>query len=84
METIKMEVEVTDTFGRESNYSWVKRYSEQIPVGTPSREVVRRAKALAGWTGHRCETDNTGDMYTIRPRRMCQVMFISFKFDGEE
>jgi hypothetical protein len=77
-ECIVYKVEVTDTYGGEANYSWVRRYEFHVPLGTTTREIVRRAKALASWTGHRCETSDYGDQIDVRPRGMAQVMFISF------
>lgn len=76
------QVEVTDTFGREANYGWVRRYLIDAPTApyrsaAYRRDLVKRAKAAAGWTGERCETHDMGDGYELRPRRMLQVMFIT-------
>lgn len=57
-------LEQTDTFGGEANYSWVRR--EQIEAES-NRQVIRRAKAWAGYTGRRCRVDNRGDMIQITP-----------------
>ena len=44
---IKCVVTVTDTFGGEANYGWVKRY-EFAPRNIESqRSVIRQAKSLA-------------------------------------
>lgn len=75
-------VEHTDTFGGEANYCWVRRYD--IPdrkKGWTRRALVRKTKALTGLTRHRCETFDAGDMIEIRPRRMAQVIFITWKED---
>lgn len=79
-------VEVTDTFGGESNYSWVKRYTIEgsMSVGSGAdRKLVRDAKRAAGWSG-RTVWNSHGDMIEVRPRSrsVCVVMFISFI--GEE
>lgn len=82
-------VEVTDTFGGEANYSWVRRYSIAAPTceyGTSersqySRTLVRRAKAAAGWAGLRCTVDNSGDHITVWPsgrNAPCWIMFIDY------
>lgn len=80
------QVEVTDTFGGESNYSWVRRYTVDAPT-TKYRSrgyrnaLTRRAKAAAGWTGMRCEVDDYGDSYTLRPcggNAPCWIMFITW------
>ena len=68
-------IEVTDMFGGESNYSWVRRTTTDKPT---HRGRVREAKAFAGWTGLRCDVDNGGDMVTIRPRGICQIAFITW------
>lgn len=76
------EVEVTDTFGGEANYCWVKRY--QIPEGTKRKQLVRKAKALANWQGLRCSTWDCGDYIEVRPigkRAPCWIMFITWTED---
>ena len=76
------EVEHTDTFGGEANYCWVNRY-EIAPHGKTHRgerlSLVRQAKALCGLSGVRAETHDYGDMIEIRPRGLCQVIFITWK-----
>jgi len=92
------EIEITDTFGGEANYCWVRRHSFTMPElthygydgshgyakasKTYRRELVKRAKALAGWTGARCEVSDLGDTVEIRPRGACMVAFVTFK-EGE-
>jgi hypothetical protein len=84
-EAVLLKVEVTDTFGGEANYSWVNRFEKWIIKDVSDRECVRVAKALAGWTGHNCTTENFGGKsgFTLRPRNLCQVMFINFDYDTE-
>jgi hypothetical protein len=79
-------VEVTDTFGGDANYSWVRRYT----IANPSQDyrgrghrlsLVRRAKAIAGWQGLRCEVSDFGDELHIRPvgrSAPCWIMFVSY------
>lgn len=77
-------VEVTDTFGGEANYSWVRRYTLEGSTDTSTkadRKLVRDAKAIAGWTGMRCRTDSYGDSVTVTPigrNAPCWVMFINY------
>jgi hypothetical protein len=89
------QIEVTDTFGGEANYSWVKRETIAMPELTHygydgstnyvkantayRRQLVRKAKAVAGWTGWRCEIDHHGDFITIKPRNACMVAFVEWK-----
>ncbi len=51
---IKCEVEMTDTFGGEANYSWVIRHEFMMPHDASDAQIVRRAKALVGMTGVQC------------------------------
>ena len=74
--TNPIKIEVTDTFGGESNYSWVRRYELTTDRDRTRLQIVREAKRLAGWTGVRCVTEDHGDLITLRPRGVCQVMFI--------
>lgn len=76
------EVEVTDTFGGEANYSWVRRYTLDLPADASRVRVIRAAKKAAGWTG-RTTTEEYGDTYTVRPpATVCMVMFVTFN-EGE-
>lgn len=67
IDTYNAQFEVTDTFGGESNYSWVRRQDVTIAQGTSDRAIVRRLKAFAGFTGLRCRVDNYGDMIQVTP-----------------
>lgn len=70
-------IEVTDTFGHEPNYAWVRRYELTVPDGTSWGAVVRRAKRLIGWSGVRCTRVDYGDMTELRPVGECMVCFIT-------
>jgi hypothetical protein len=75
-------VEHTDTFGGQPNYCWVRRYTIS-PASTP-RALVRAAKAVTGLTGVRCDVVHYGDMIEIRPRGLCEVVFVTWQDeDGE-
>jgi hypothetical protein len=87
------QVEFTDTFGGEANYSWVRRATLSMPElshygydgGTnyckankiATRELMRKAKAAVGLTGVRGQRRDYGDMIEFRPYRSCTVMFIT-------
>lgn len=73
------DIEITDTFGGESNYSWVKNYSIPYESVKTRQALMRKAKSLAGWTGIRSEVTDFGDMIEVRPRNLCQIMFITYK-----
>ena len=81
-----LNVEYTDTFGGEANYSWVRRARICVPEwnGDGQREsagyqrmVMRRAKAAMGLTGVRGTRAFYGDVLDFRPYRSCTVMFVT-------
>lgn len=71
-------VEVTDTFGGEANYSWVRRAELTVPPALSRRSLVRRAKALMGWTNRPCSVHSYGEQLELRPHGGCVVMFITY------
>lgn len=75
-------IEVTDTFGGESNYSWVLR--TEVKASLSRRTLVKHAKALAGWDGLcRVNVTDMGDLIEVRPTAssgVCQVAFITFDY----
>ena len=75
---MQVNIEVTDTFGGEANYSWVRRYFLAMPDALSNYSVVRRVKKIVGWNGSRCMTQNYGDMIALRPYGTCQVCFVTF------
>ena len=75
----KVVVTHTDTFGGEPNYGWAKRYEFTISRNASQRNIVRKAKALAGMTGVKADTYDYGDGYTVKPRGYHQVIFVDFE-----
>lgn len=70
-------IEVTDTYGHEANYAWVKRFTLEAPDAISRYALARRVKALIGWTGQRCTTQDYGDMIELRPYGVCQVCYVT-------
>ena len=73
--------EYTDTFGGESNYSWVRRGELDVPEKTSDLAVVRRVKKELGLTGSRfarLEKYNGDTIALWHPDHACTVLFISF------
>ena len=72
--------EITDTFGGEANYSWVKRGKIQCKPGEDCSDLaaVRRAKKHAGWENLRCKREDYGATIVLRPVGRCIIMFIDF------
>ena len=49
--TTKWNVEVTDTFGGEPNYSWLDRFTVEVPThygDTATRRAIKKATPLCG------------------------------------
>jgi len=76
---MKIKVEVTDTFGGEANYGWVRRHELEVMDALSKHSLVRRVKKAIGWTGMRCLTVDYGDTVELRPYGQCQVAFITFE-----
>ena len=78
-----IQYEMTDTYGGESNYSWVKRGKIEMEDKPFSNlAAVRKVKKELGYNGVRCETTDYGDMIKLRPIGMCIVIFITFHSFG--
>lgn len=82
---MKVNLEVTDTFGGEANYSWVNRKTyEYDEHEAPSRlGLVRLANKFAGLTGINCETETIGEDIIIRPvgsSAPCLICFVNLEF----
>jgi hypothetical protein len=78
---LQVHIEVTDTFGGEANYSWVRRHTIPHKAGESRRSLVRRAKAEMGWTGVRCKVDDYGDTIRMDQRGACVCCFIETRED---
>lgn len=78
---MKINIEVTDTFGGEANYSWVRRWTLQADDKPSRRAIVRRCKATAN-IGCRHKTTDYGDMIRLdfQPGGWLACMFITFEF----
>lgn len=73
---VTYDIEVTDTFGGEANYSWVHRYTLAMPDGHSRLALVRRVKLIVGWNGMRARVDDFGDSMDIHPYRANMVCFV--------
>ena len=77
METITWQAELTDTFGGEANYGWVRRATFEVSNDATQRQVVAAGKAALGMTGERCRTTDLGDSYQLHPVGTCTVAFLT-------
>ena len=79
------DVELTDTFGGEANYAWVRRAvvrSDDVRDDQQRyyrRAIMRRAKASVGLSGVRGRTEPFGDGYEFRPYGACMVLFVTWR-----
>jgi len=92
--TNRYNVEYTDTFEGQANYSWVRRATVTMPELTHYgydgasnydkanraylRELMRRAKAAVGLTGVRGRTDQCSDNLEFYPRKSATVLFVTW------
>ena len=74
---MQYQAELTDTFGGEANYSWVKRASFIAKPETSKRALIREAKKLLGLYG-RHKSEEYGDMIKLTFGRDCIVAFITW------
>lgn len=75
LETVVFDIELTDTFGGEANYSWVKRATVEAPATITDRALIRRAKQAVGICGpHRKQCG--GELIALYPQGSCIVCFI--------
>ncbi len=73
------DVEMTDTFGGQANYSWVKRETIELAATATKAQIVRLAKKVMGVSSERHRTVDEGDSYRLSFDNQCKVMFISFR-----
>jgi len=78
--TIKVNFEVTDTFGGEANYAWVKRGSKEFKHQPTQLQMVRALKQFAGLQNVRCSKDDYGDMIALYPVNQCIVAFATVEY----
>ncbi len=72
------DVEYTDTFGGQANYSWVNRKQITVKRGSSDLSVVRAAKKAVGLSGVRCKKSNYGwEIIELRPYGSATVCFIT-------
>ena len=69
--------EITDTFGGEANYSWVRRGTFQFKDSITEKGLIRKAKKWAELSGVRCDVDTYGEMISIKPKDRAWVVFIT-------
>ena len=77
MNAEKFEIEVTDTFGGQANYAWVRRATVDLPARVTNRALIKAVRQLAGWpVTVRATVSTMGDGWEVRPRGLNQVAFV--------
>ena len=77
---VTWDIEVTDTFSGQANYSWVDRYAIRTPGGISYLALVRRIKSVTGYSGIRGHTYVSGDFVEIRFPERCVVIFANVRY----
>lgn len=78
-------IEVTDTFGGEANYSWVKRFTVADKPGESDLSAMRRVKRAAGLNGVRCRvTSYGGHEWRLDVVGACICAFVSWAWDLDQ
>ena len=73
---MKFELEFTDTFGGDANYSWVQRHTLHAGESISDRALVAMAKKEIGLTGVKCRRELWGETIALYPIGSCTVLFI--------
>lgn len=74
---MKIKCELTDTFGGEPNYSWVRRAEIEVPEDASESLIVRRSKKTLGLSGVRCRKSTYCGIIRLVPTNSCTVAFIN-------
>jgi hypothetical protein len=71
------QVELTDLFCGEANYSWCHRYEISLEAGASELAIVRAAKAALGISGCRCKREDCGETIALKPYGSLTIAFIT-------
>ena len=73
----KYSIEMTDTFGGEANYSWLRTACIEAPCDASSKLLIRRAKKALGISAPHKPPQDFGDMIRLDLRHHPICIFIS-------
>lgn len=73
---MNIQIEYTDTFNGEANYSWVKRIEVEMPDNATDRMLLRRAKKEMQLSGRQGVVSKSGDCISFKPYCSNTVLFI--------
>ena len=77
---VTWDIEVTDTFGGQANYSRVDRYVVRTPDDISDLSLVRRIKSVTGYSGIRGRATVMGVSVEIRFPARCVVIFANARW----
>jgi hypothetical protein len=75
---MKIQIEYTDTFSGEANYSWVKRIEVEMSDNATDRMLLRRAKKEMQLSGVQGVVSKFGDYISFKPYRSNTILFVTF------
>jgi len=74
------EIEHTDTFGGEANYSWVRRETIRVAHKASKRSIMIHAMRAIGMSGYKIkESEEYADVIKVTWRNTAQIAFITYK-----
>ena len=79
---LKVQIEITDTFNGEANYSWVRCSTIDGMENKSDLAIVKAVKKQIGWSNIRCRVERYGDLIRLTPFRDCVTCFITFHTYG--
>lgn len=68
------DIEYTDTFGGQPNYSWCERFQVKAKSFFGAARIAKRRIGLSGVP---CTRENLGDTVALTPSGMCTILFIT-------
>ena len=71
---MKWSIEITDTFGGDANYSWVKRFDIETDVNATSGDILKEIEVASGFGGF-TEAYDDGDSIRFDHETDCVCIF---------
>lgn len=75
---MKFRIELTDTFGGNANYSWVRHANFDAPSDASNKLLVRRAKKALDISDLKHKTSQLGETIELRFPGVCIIGFIDY------
>ena len=75
---MKVMAELTDTFGGEANYSWVRRCEVTLPDNAGMHMILRKVREELGITGKLRKDFDSGELVRFKLDKHCICLFLNF------